>query len=328
MREDERSGRPPGGRAPVRGAALLVAMLTVCAAEPVICAPPEDVKGAAAGISVPDPAATRVLAALEKAGWAPSEPLRTFSPENLYEEIDGEAELFLPYDFRSMTVAILKSALSPGVDLRLESYRHGTWKDAFGIFSQYRYPEQETVRVGTAEAAVSDASLDFFRGDTFIRMRVAAGTLSRRAIVSAGRAAIEAIGGPTAVPTGAVVVAIQSAVSGTIIYQKKAMLGYEPLAPGYEARFASGALSGKVVFMDGSKSGAGHLERLAKGLPGFREAGKGEWVAALPQGALYLAEAGTGTVGVLGKLSREQAAPFLAELLRNAASAGVLPAFR
>jgi hypothetical protein len=269
-----------------------------------------------------------VLAALAKAGWTASEPVRTFSPDNLFEEIDGEAELYLPYDFRALSVAILTSAAAPGVELRLESFRHGTPKDAFGIFSQYRFPEQETAAVGPSTAAVSDASLDFFRGDTFVRLRVASGTLTREALLAAGRTVVEALSGPATAPPGAGVVAIPAAVPGTVIYQKKAMLGYEPLAPGYEARFADGALSGRVIFMDGGDGGTGRRDKLAGALPGFRAAGEGEWVAALPQGVLYLKAAGSGTVGVIGKLSRAQAAPYLEALLKNAAASGAPPAAR
>ncbi len=276
-----------------------------------------------------DPAVAGVPEALAKAGWVPSEPLRAFSPVNLYEEIDGEAELYLPYDFRALTVAILKNASRPGVELRLETYRHGTPKDAFGIFSQYRYPEQETVRVGPSEATVSDASLDFFRGDSFVRIRVASGALSREALLAAARATVEATSGAATPQPGAAVVAIPAAVKGTVIYQKKAMLGYEPLAPGYEARFAEGVLSGKVIYLDGADAGPGDRDRLAKALPGFRETAAGECSATLPQGALYLRAAGNGTVGVLGKLSREQAAPILAALSRNAGVlAGKAPANR
>ena len=42
-----------------------------------------------------------------KGEWKLLEPVRTFVPDNLYEEIDGEAELFLPYGMERLTVASL-----------------------------------------------------------------------------------------------------------------------------------------------------------------------------------------------------------------------------
>jgi hypothetical protein len=263
----------------------------------------------------------QILASLGKRGWTKAEPTRSFTPETLYEEIDGEAELYLPYDFRELSVVIMKSAALPGVELRIELFRHAGPKDAFGIFSQYRYQDQETARVGPATAALSDASLDFFRGDAFVRMRVASGTLSREALLSAGESIVAAIPGTAEPPAGAAVVAIPSAIPGTVIYQRKAMLGFEPLAPGFEARFADGPLSGRAIFIEGNGGGAALRDRLAKGLPGFGAAGEGEWIATLPQGSLYLKAAGNGVVGVLGKMTRGQAAPILEALARNAAAA-------
>lgn len=270
----------------------------------------------------------RILSALAKKGWSPVEGPRTFSPGTLYEEINGEAELYLPYDFRELAVVILKSSAAPGVELRLELFRHGGPKEAFGIFSQYRYQDQETVRVGPATAAASDASLDFFRGDTFVRMRVASGALSREALVSAGETVVAAIPGTAEPPPGASVVAIPSTIPGTVIFQRKAMLGFEPLAPGFEARFAAGPLSGRALFIEGDGAVAGWRDRIGNGLPGFRAVGEGEWTADLPQGTLYLKAAGSGAVGVVGRMTRAQASPFLEALLRNAAAAEKLSGSR
>lgn len=279
----------------------------------------------------PGDASPAILSALGKDGWSRSEPVRSFSPDNLYEEINGEAELYLPYDFRSLDVSILRSESAPGAELRIEVYRHGSHRDAFGIFSQYRHPGQEIAAVGPSEGAVSGESLDFFRGDTFVRMRVASGTLSREALLSAGRAVAEAIPGPVGPPAGARVLSIPSAVPATLLYQRKAMLGYEPLAPGYEARFEEGALSGKLIFLDGDE--AATVDRLSKALPGFAalppggsDEGEGDaWSAALPQGTLFLKASGGGIVGVLGKMTRGQAAPLLSALRRNVGRNGARP---
>jgi hypothetical protein len=268
----------------------------------------------------PAAAGDALLDGLSGAGWTASAPPRTFSPDTLYEEIDGEAELYLPFGFRGLTVSILVSPDAPGVELRVEAYRHDTPKDAFGIYSQYRNTDQETAAVGPSEAIVSDGSLDFFRGDLFVRMRVAAGMLPRKALLAAGTAAVRALEGPAGAPPGASVVSIPGFVPGTVLYQRKAMLGFEPLAPGFEARFTEGDASGRLIFVEGdAKRTAG---RLAKALPGFEAAGEGEWRASLPQGTLYLKAAGPGAVGVVGRMTRAQAAPRLDAMARRAEALG------
>jgi hypothetical protein len=296
------------GRTPLRGLFAAVAMAVLAAASAASPVP-------AGSGDVPDP----LLAALEKEGWTASESARTFSPDTLYEEIDGEAELYLPYDFRGMTVSILKpeAAAGAGVELRLERYRHGSPKDAFGIWSQYRYPGQELARLGPSEAIVSDASLDFFRGGTFVRLRVASGTMPRATLLALGTRIALALDGPADPPPGIAVLDIPGAISGTFLYQKKAMLGFEPLAPGYEARFDSGGAAGRAIYVEAAGEGETTLRRLSA-LPGFSGEGEGKWRAALPQGPLFLARAKGGFVGVAGKLTPGQAAPILEALKANA----------
>jgi hypothetical protein len=261
-----------------------------------------------------------VLLSLEKAGWAVTGPVRSFSADNLYEEIDGEAEMYLPYAFRGLTVAVLASESMPGAELRVELFRHGSGKDAFGIASQYRYPDQETASVGPATATVSDASLDFFRGEAFVRMRVSSGSMPRGALLAAGRAAVEAIPGSADPPPGAGVLDVPGLVPGTLLWQKKALLGYEALAPGYEARCASGTLTARLLWLEGPDKG--RIDRLEKGLPGFRWRDEGEWSADLPQGTLFLRAAGGGWVGVAGKVARDRATPLLDALAARAGAAG------
>ncbi|HSE15236.1 MAG TPA: DUF6599 family protein, partial [Candidatus Deferrimicrobium sp.] len=108
------------------------------------------------GAADPTPPILDALAA--KGGWRLLEPARSFGPDNLFEEIDGEAELYLPYGMRHLTVAVLGRAARPGSEVRLELYRMASPRDAYGIWSQYRYPDQEVLRISPSEAIVSDTS--------------------------------------------------------------------------------------------------------------------------------------------------------------------------
>src|SRR3972149_657216 len=120
-----------------------------------------------AGVPVRDGGDASLLPRLAKRSWTAAEPARTFGPENLYEEIDGGAELFLPFGFRDLTVGFVSPAGNDKAEVRLELFRHETPRDAFGVYSQHRFPGQEVIRGGTSEAVVSAASLDFFQGTAF-----------------------------------------------------------------------------------------------------------------------------------------------------------------
>jgi hypothetical protein len=67
------------------------------------------------------------------AGWEKKGAVEIFSPENLYEYIDGAAENFLNYDFKQL--AVQNYAKAQGQALSAEIYFHGTAENAFGIYS-------------------------------------------------------------------------------------------------------------------------------------------------------------------------------------------------
>jgi hypothetical protein len=262
-----------------------------------------------------------VLASLEAAGsWKSVEPPKTFGPDNLYEEIDGEAELFLPYGMRRLTVAIVARAGEPAAEVRLELYRMDSPRDAYGIWSQHRYPDQETLRLPSSEAAISDTSADFFRGDTFVRLRAKPGGRSRKDVADLA-AAVEALLPGTGSPPeeARVLSGLPGTISGSVIYQKRAMLGYECLAPGFEARFSLPDASGHYLLLPPVADGdTARQARLSRELPGYAAEGPALSRATLPSGALWMTRAGSCVVAVAGRFSREQAGPPLSSLAAGA----------
>ncbi|MDD5761284.1 MAG: hypothetical protein PHP88_02095 [bacterium] len=257
------------------------------------------------------------LSVLEKrGGWKPVESPRIFGPDNLYEEIDGEAELFLPYGMERLTVALLGRAAAPGTELRLELFRMASPRDAYGIFSQHRYPDQEVLRVGSSEVAVSDTTADFFRGETFVRIRAKPGEGSRKSVTDLARDAADALPGDGAPPGEAgILERFEGRIAGSIIYQKRAMLGYTCLSPGFEGRFSRASASGRVVLLPPVPGKEDERwMRLARELPGYRAVTPALYRADLRSGTLWISRAGACVVGVVGNVSREEAETILSKL--------------
>jgi hypothetical protein len=255
-----------------------------------------------------------VLGALAAKGeWKLLEPVRTFGPDNLYEEIDGEAELVLPYGMERLTVAVLRRTARPGSEVRLELYRMGSPRDAYGIWSQYRYPDQEILRIPPSEAIVSDTSADFFRGETFVRIRSKSGDGSRNDVVGISAEIVSFLSGSGAPPEEARVLdGLPGRVSGTILYQKRAMLGYECLAPGFEVKFSTASSSGHYLLLPPPADGAaGRKARLARELPGYREVSATLSGAQTPSGNVWITSEGGCVIAVAGKFSRSLAEPLL-----------------
>jgi hypothetical protein len=254
-----------------------------------------------------------------KGEWKLLEPVRTFGPDTLYEEIDGEAELVLPYGMERLTVAVLGRTARPGSEVRLELYRMASPRDAYGIWSQYRYPDQEILRIPPSEAIVSDTSADLFRGETFVRIRSKPGDRSRSDVAGISSEIVGLLPGSGAPPEEATALDdLPGRVSGTILYQKRAMLGYECLAPGFEAKFSTTTASGHYLLLPpAADGGAGRKARLARELPAYREVNAALSGAQTPSGNVWMTSVGGCVIAVAGKISRDQAEPLLSSFARG-----------
>ena len=254
-----------------------------------------------------------------KGEWKLLDPVRIFGPDNLYEEIDGEAELFLPYGMEHLTVAILGRKARPGSEVRLELFRMASPRDAYGIWSQYRYPDQEVLRIPPSEAVVSDTSADFFRGETFVRIRSKPGDGSRNDVVGIASEIIALLPGSGSPPEEARALDdLPGRVSGSILYQKRAMLGYECLAPGFEAKFSTASSSGHYLLLPpAADGGSGRKARLARELPAYREVNPALFNAQIPSGNVWITSEGGCVLAVAGKISRSLAEPLLSSFARR-----------
>lgn len=254
-------------------------------------------------------------------GWRIAEPVRIFTPETLYEEIDGEAELYLPYSFRELRVAILSPADRPGAQVRLELFRHGGPRDAYGIYSQYRFPGQETIRIGSSEAIGSDTSLDFFQGEFFVRLRAASREATRNDLEQLGRDLAARLPGTGAFPRETEVLRLPGSAQGPVAFHRRAVLGYEALAPCFEEKIDDGKISGRVLLFTAADVGPAPVffEKLRLELPGYAREGMGFSRASLASGTLWLLTRKGYHLGFVGKATRAQAEAILTELDTRAA---------
>jgi len=105
----------------------------------------------------------------EVAGWKrDGEPL-VYDSLNLWEYIDGSAEMYLAYDFEELIVQDFLS--EGGKSLKVEIYRHADPLDAFGIYSMYRDPSADFFRIGN-EAFADDYCLHMWKGSFYVHICV------------------------------------------------------------------------------------------------------------------------------------------------------------
>ncbi|MBF0502489.1 MAG: hypothetical protein HQM09_20290 [Candidatus Riflebacteria bacterium] len=103
-------------------------------------------------------------------GWTMEEKVETFSRETLYERIDGEAEMYLPYGFESLVSTYYgMGAKENRSSLAVDIFKMGSSLDAFGIYSNYRDSEDEAIKVGV-DGVISESQLMFYQDRYFIHL--------------------------------------------------------------------------------------------------------------------------------------------------------------
>ena len=100
-------------------------------------------------------------------GWKQSAEIQTFIPKNLYEYINGAADLYLMYDFQELKSAeyVNEKKASVIVDV----YHHKTPTHAFGIYSQERLSNANFINVG-AQGYVEEEILNFIAGPYYVKI--------------------------------------------------------------------------------------------------------------------------------------------------------------
>ncbi|HUX58236.1 MAG TPA: DUF6599 family protein [Bacteroidales bacterium] len=90
-----------------------------------------------------------------------------FSPENLWDFIDGAADTYLAYGFVDLHVAEYKKGKNV---IKLEIYHHKDNTMAFGIYSTERSPFFRFTNLG-AQGYIADGSINFFKGNYYVKIR-------------------------------------------------------------------------------------------------------------------------------------------------------------
>ena len=100
-------------------------------------------------------------------GWALLCDSTVYTRETLWEYIDGAADLFVSYGFQDLHIAYYRS--SPDVEIRVESYRHASSENAYGIYSQERSPDNPVAAYG-AEGYADEGLLNFVAGPWYVKL--------------------------------------------------------------------------------------------------------------------------------------------------------------
>ncbi len=115
--------------------------------------------------------ATSLIGLLPKVeDWKYSEEPLNFIPGNLFEYINGAAEIYLAYDFKELIVGQYeKDSDAEEASLSVEVYDMGNEKNSFGIYSAERFSESQFIPVGN-QGYLEEGTLNFVIGRYYIKL--------------------------------------------------------------------------------------------------------------------------------------------------------------
>ena len=102
------------------------------------------------------------------AKWAQTEDALKYYPENLFEYINGAAEIYLAYDFQELIVSQHKQDQSE-MNVAVEIYNMGSEKNAFGIYSAERFSDNAFINMGL-QGYLEEGTLNFLVGQFYVKL--------------------------------------------------------------------------------------------------------------------------------------------------------------
>jgi len=193
-------------------------------------------------------------------GWTLEGKIKTFNPDNLYKHINGEAELYLPYGFKTLGAALYISKDSPDKALAADIYKMGSPLDAFGIYSRYRNPDAPEAKIGSG-SFVNDSQLMFYQGSYFVQLSASGSTNPEPgAFIDCAWAIAKNIPGGSSRPAELEFLNISGITPRTETYISQSVLGYAFFKKGLTARAILDGESVRIfVILGESEKDAGDM---------------------------------------------------------------------
>ncbi|MFH1757377.1 MAG: DUF6599 family protein [Pseudomonadota bacterium] len=134
----------------------------------------------------------------EVSGWKQAEIPQVFSPQTLYEYINGAADLYLKYDFQDLQVSEYRNDKKASVTV--EVYRHQTPHHAFGIYSQERLAKANFLDIGSQGYSESMV-LNFVQGPYYVKINsYNTGADDQEILLTFARQVAQNLEGPSSLP--------------------------------------------------------------------------------------------------------------------------------
>ncbi len=185
----------------------------------------------------------------ELSGWKFEGKPQKFSPQTLFEYIDGAADLYLDYEFQELTVVEYKGEKK--AEVTVEVYRLQDPAQAFGIYSQERLPDARFVDLG-AQGYYEPGVLNFLNGPFYVKISgLNMGEDEERILLAMAGKIAEILGEKSSLPSILASFPTEGKKKNTEKFISKNFLGYSFFHSAYTADYESAGKKFKVFVIQG-----------------------------------------------------------------------------
>lgn len=164
--------------------------------------------------------------------WLLEDKVVLYDRDTLFDYINGEAELYLPYGFEVLATARYVQQENPDTAIAADVYRMASLLDAFGIYSNYRKPDAAASQIG-AEGFQSSTQLMFYQDRYFVRLQASGVTsIEKDVFLACGRAISRNLPPGAGRPGEVEILRVPGVLPGTERYIARSLLGYAFLRRG------------------------------------------------------------------------------------------------
>ncbi|MDZ7336596.1 MAG: hypothetical protein ONB32_15705 [candidate division KSB1 bacterium] len=130
-------------------------------------------------------------------GWQPISDVMSYTPENLYEYIDGAADQFIAYGFVEL---LSRDLASDSLQVTVDIYDMGELLNAYGIYRNERPRNVATMAIGTEAYIAPPYQALMFKANYYVKINAFEGEINSENVLGLLKALAAALPGETEFP--------------------------------------------------------------------------------------------------------------------------------
>ena len=103
-------------------------------------------------------------------GWSVARSLKRYTPENLFEKVNGQAEQYLKFGFTGLQTLALQNSLGQSADILL--FQQKDFSQSLGLYAEQRSPEHVVLHQGSLHYTITSVGSFGISGPNFFQVMI------------------------------------------------------------------------------------------------------------------------------------------------------------